>query len=162
MRAFNRDHPHPHSKAGVLSCEEIRYWIRTLLANGWRRTALALALGFHDSSAKSTLAGKIRKRNPGWIYPSEQLRITNCLAKILSGEIVCAHIRGRTYAPVLADHPVPLTLPRPWRYNLAAGRMERCADPRPKGPQLPSFRSLIDRPVEHWDPPKRHGRHTRI
>jgi hypothetical protein len=54
-----------------------------------------------------------------WIYPSEQIRMSRQIKRILSGELVCVpgkpgRVKGGGYAAgkaVLTTHPVPLVPP---------------------------------------------------
>lgn len=147
MRPFNRDHPHIRSPKGAMSCEEIRCHVRELLENpahGWKAYALGRALGFGDRSPDSSLKSKLRR---SWIYPGEQLRMSRQLARVLAGEIICVDRKA-----VIADKPVPLRLPVRFRYNLAAGAIERVQhSPLTRNVVLPTFRSLMLAP-ENWNP----------
>lgn len=73
----------------VLSCEEILYWIKELSRNplyGWSRNKsnLARALGFR----KHALECMNSKTYGAWIWPSEQVRISERIKLILAGHVI--------------------------------------------------------------------------
>lgn len=141
---FRRDHPHIRSPQGVMSCDEIRFWITQLLEQGWRPTALAHVVGIHTGN---NCASHLRRKLTGsWIYPGEQIRFSNGLKRILAGELVCVHLGGRngnSWGAVVASNPVPLRLPTRLRYNLGAGRLEYAPTVLECKPTLPSFRDVF-------------------
>jgi hypothetical protein len=97
-----RDHPHIRSPEGVMSCEEIRHWIRELMTtHRWPRRLLARVLGVRNAGA---MKSKLKR---SWIYPGEQLRFSRQIDRILSGELVPMKF-GNRYDAVVADNPVPL------------------------------------------------------
>jgi len=147
---FTRDHPHIKSPKGVMSCDEIRFWIRYLLEQeGWRPLVLARAIGIHTDNRHA--GGHVRRKLDAdeWIYPGEQIRFTRGLRRVLAGELVCRHLGGNKWGCVVADNPVPLRLPTRMRYNLAAGRLEYAPTTLECKPSLPSFRDVLTR-AERW------------
>lgn len=127
-----------------MSCDEIRYWLRELMARGWSCSALTRVLG---ASNDGSLISKLKR---SWIYPSEQIRFTRQLDRILSGELVQARCGkwGRLEG-VLADNPVPIRRPARMVYDLKTGKVGYVA-PRPTiVPMLPSFRDALEK-AEIW------------
>lgn len=141
MLPFSKDHPHIRSPKGVMSCDEIRFWIRELHEkHGWRRIVLARALGAHDAQ---TLFGKLKGK---WIYPGEQLRFSRGLDRIISGELVADYPYAR-----VADHPVPLKQPARMAYDFASGRICWVQGRGAPAQALPSFSSVLTNTVT-WNP----------
>jgi hypothetical protein len=137
----------------VLSCDELRYWMKELYTNpalGWagHSGCLASAFGIDGACPAGTYKGCFRR---SWIYPGQQLRFSRQLAKILAGEIVCRKVGGHHKA-VLADSPQPLRLPTRMRYDLGAGRLGWAPTVVPTGPRLPSFKELFSHPTREWIP----------
>jgi hypothetical protein len=130
-----------------VSADELRWWMRELDTNqiyGWagHPTALARAFGFNDSSPVSSMRSKYRERNRAWIYPSEQLRFSRQLKKLLAGEIICRQV-GTRWQAVVADAPQALRQPVRFRYNLARGGLEWVRVGGSPGSVLPSFKTLM-------------------
>jgi hypothetical protein len=133
MRPFCDRHPHLRAPPGVMTCEEIRYWIRELRFNrGWRPVALSNTLGAYDSS---TLMGKLKGK---WIYPGEHIRFSRQLDRIISGELVPDGVRAR-----VAEHPKPLQASVRMKFDLASGRLGYVQPRVGVVPKLPSFREAL-------------------
>jgi hypothetical protein len=147
---FTKDHPHIRSPQGIMSCEELRYWIRELLeVHHWRPLPLARACGIHTANDRA--GGHIRRKlTGGWIYPGEQIRFTRGIRRILAGELVCMHLGGVKWGCVVASHPVPLKLPSRLRYNLTSGRLEYVSTSTETRPSLPSFADVLSKPLR-WE-----------
>jgi len=147
-------HPQPLTGRDVMSVEEIRSWLAQLKEDpSWGGGALAQAIGLHCRERRDNLAalnGKIKGTN--WIYPSEQLRFTRQIRKILAGEIVCRKF-GKRFDGVLAEHPIPLRASTRLRYDLSSGRLVFSSIPFANRPTLPSFQSVISGAAV-WDPPR--------
>jgi hypothetical protein len=98
-----------------MSVEEIQWWIRELLRRrGWGMRVLGRTLGLANPC-------NISRKSDGreWIYPTEQVRMSRQIKRILSGELVCVpgkagRVKGGGYKAgkaVVAVHPVPLVPP---------------------------------------------------
>ena len=123
---------------GVMSCEEIRQWLVVLLPI-WGSKLLNRTLAFRGNLVVAKSRGKQR------IYPTEQIRCSHTLKRIISGELV--PIRGKSGhagRAVIADRPVPLRRLPHLQFNLQTGRVKLV--PQEVGPQLPSFKSLLENP----------------
>jgi hypothetical protein len=130
-----KDHPHLRSPKGVMSPDEIRFWIKELLTkHGWGPCGLARAVGICDAGG---LKSKLRK---SWIFPGEQIRFSRQLDRIISGELIPKPIgpQGRIEA-VLADNPKPLVSRPRMAYDLTAGRLGFVNPRITVPPTLPSF-----------------------
>ncbi len=128
MKPFYHDHPLRTSPPDwAYSCDELRFWIKHLLKSPgtkWGPQALGLALGCGGPDPRKVVYAKIGERKRGWIYPSEQLRFSRQLPRILSGELEPTKINGKIAVRV-SDNPQPLKLPPRWRYDLKRGKLER-------------------------------------
>lgn len=145
---FTRDHPHLRSPAGVMSCDEIRYWVRFLLDHGWRTLCLARTLGFRDATPHSSLKSKLRR---SWIYPAEQVRMSTALDRIISGELVQVQC-GNKFEAMIADNPRPLELPMRLAYDFSTGRLRYVRPRTTVEPLLPSFSDVLST-ATYWTPP---------
>lgn len=123
-----------------MSCAEIRWWLAELRRRGWREATLGHALG-----AYSHIDDKARGTN--WIYPSEQIRFSHRLHKIIAGEIVIGHNKsGLRQVPMLAAHPVPIPTPMKMVFDMKVGRCRLVPQVRfPENP-LPIFSTALDNP----------------
>jgi len=131
----------------VLSCEQIRWWLRELSDNphwGWarNRSNLARALGFHGEHAYENM----RNKNTGaWIYPSEQIRLSIRIRLILNGHIVPDYNR-RPHSYIYANPPRPVA-PPPAKLAVSTSRtgprlkVERF---EPPSQRLPDFREVFN------------------
>ena len=99
---------------GMLSEQEIRWWLLELRRRGWPTRLLGRTMGLRNPQC---VMAKADGRQ--WIYPAEQVRMSRQIKRIISGELVCKpgragrpdrHGNGRGKA-LLAAHPVPLTSP---------------------------------------------------
>jgi hypothetical protein len=129
-----------------MSIDEIRAWL-TFLLPIWGTSLLTRTMAF-----KTVCAAKMKADGRQRIYPTEQVRCSHTLKRIISGELV--PIRGQNRRgkggkcvagrAVIADHPVPL---RRWpnlSVDLKSGRLK--IEPPEILPKLPSFKSLLDNP----------------
>jgi hypothetical protein len=146
---FTRDHPHLRSPAGVMSCDEIRHWVHTLLTeHGWNTLCLARTVGMQGKWASQSLKSKLRR---SWIYPAEQVRMSRALDRIITGELVQEQLRPHKYRAVLADRPAPLEARMRMAFDLASGRL-RYVKPRVGvAPLLPSFQTGFAN-CKWWEP----------
>jgi hypothetical protein len=170
MKHHHGDHPKPLSKPGVLSCEEIRYWLKELFTNpelGWSKTptALARALGYEGTWARQSVKSKIRERNRAWIYPSEQVKLSVTLPRILAGEVepvLLPKPPGRRGLPTWGYRAVEqpqsiVPIPKKVMRFTVGGRLEfdRKAPPAPP-PRLPAYSTWLQNP-ERWAPKSEQG-----
>lgn len=124
----------------VMSCDEIRYWLKWLRDQGWGREALARAIGLYDGA---TLRGKIV--GSSFIYVTEQRRLSRLIPRILSGELV-----QDGHQAVLADRPVPLKLPPQLKLDFKTGRL-LWQIPRVQFiPTMPGWQAGIANTTEAW------------
>ena len=137
--------------AGVMSQEQIRWWLNDLRRRGWGMRVLGRTMGLANEAAVW------RKANgKEWIYPTEQIRMSRQLKRIISGELVCKV--GRAGRPdrhgngpgkaVIAAHPVPLTPPyKPVLdvdalFRHGAVRLKQVPAYEPPELRLPDFEAL--------------------
>lgn len=132
-----------------MSCEEIRWWMRELRRRGWNRGVMQRLLGSrHHNWCKAD--GK------DWIYPTEQIRFSRQLRRVIAGEIVLkVYPRPSAYQrkqdAVLAAHPVPLVAPLKKVYSLKLGRLVDVPAYTPPENPLPDFRTALTN-LRRWDP----------
>lgn len=127
---------------GVMTVEEIRYWLLALPAkHGWEKLALSRTLGIKDRTSGS-IRGKARGTQ--WIYRTEQKRFSQVLKRIIAGELVCVPwqraVRG--YA-VIADHPVPLPQPVQYQFSFKRGLVSKVLPRHERVSRVPSFRTAM-------------------
>ena len=134
----------------VMSCDEIRWWLKALTTRyHWQKKPLARLLGTERTRFYDKITGK------RWLFPSEQIRYSHILKRIISGELVLIPGRRGGCPPkwpgkvVIADFPVPLAQPPRFRFDLRTGKVERPSPHETPGPALPSFKTLLDNP-EKW------------
>ena len=141
-------------RPGVLSQQEIRWWLCELRRRGWGTRVLGRTMGLRNPQC---VMAKADGRQ--WIYRSEQIRMSRQLKLILSGELVCIPGRpgrGHEGKAAIADHPVPLNPGMRFSYDVRLGRLKLI--PRePPAPCLPSFRILLDNPPK-WGPDLREAK----
>ena len=129
-------HPFAVNQPGVMSCDEIRYWMGELRRRGWGMHVLSRTLG--RPAANPNIQPKIDGRQ--WIYPSEQKRWSEVLKRILSGELICIpgkkHGRGYTGRAVVATDPQPLVAPTQFVWQRGGLRVQSRGFVRP----LPTWR----------------------
>jgi hypothetical protein len=91
-----------------------------------------------------------------WIYPTEQVRMSHQIKRILSGELVCVpgkagRVKGGGYKPgeaVLTTHPVPLVPPNKLvldvehLFKRGVGRLKVVPAYEPPTLKLPDFEAL--------------------
>lgn len=158
MRPWNRLHP-PRWKPppGVMSCEEIRWWMLELHRRGWNRGVMQRTLGMHHHDLRKAY-GK------DWIYPTEQVRFSRQLKKIISGELVlkARTLRGhrstkgqpatkRGFDAVLAENPQPLRMPMKMGFDMKTGRIKLTPQFMPPENPLPNFKKIWERTsVNAW------------
>jgi hypothetical protein len=123
----------------VMSCEEIRHWMRELhVTYGWPWETLARTLGIGEGKH---VVSKVRGNS--YFRGGEQRRCSRQLDRILSGELVpWKPERGRVEA-VVADKPVPLTRPARFVYNLKIGKLGYVVPRMTMDPILPSFATFF-------------------
>ena len=71
-------------RPGVLSQQEIRWWLCELRRRGWGTRLLGRTIGLRNPQC---VMAKADGRQ--WIYPSEQIRMSRQIKRILSGELRC-------------------------------------------------------------------------
>lgn len=125
---------------GVMTAEEIRYWLNALLTvHGWTPTGLGRTLGMKHPAQH--IPGKANGTN--WLYRTEQLRFSRVLKRIISGELV-----HRPYTHILsgcrlADHPVPLPQPVRYEFDPQVGKVVRILPRREGTSTVPSFQTAL-------------------
>jgi len=142
MRPHSGSHLIPRVPVDVMSCNEIRHWMRELHATyGWPWETLARTLGLGEGKHA---ASKVRGNS--WFKGGEQLRCRRGLDRIISGELVLSKPNnyGRIDA-VLADHPVPLSQPGRLKFDFASNRLRWVIPRQAPHPVLPSFRSGLSK-----------------
>jgi hypothetical protein len=135
-----------------MSQQEICWWLKELRRRyGWGTRVLGRTLGLSNEAAVE------RKANgKEWIYPTEQIRMSRQIKRILSGELVCKP--GRAGRPdrygngpgkaVIAAHPVPLVPPNKMVLDVehllrhGIGRLKLVPAYEPPLPLLPNFEVL--------------------
>ena len=150
MRTWLDDHPHLRSPPGVMSCDEIRYWISVLPSeHGWGKHCLSRTLGLHNPGS---MMSKLKR---SWIFPSEQIRLSRQIGRIISGELVCVSMpfngKTRKFEAVVADNPVPLQRPARMAYDFVSGRLRWVRPHVGTAPVLPSFATALQN-LEVWEP----------
>lgn len=142
-----RNSPWPHWKPppDVMSCEEIRWWMRELRRRGWNRgvTQRALGMRFHNW-VKAYPDG-------AWIYPGEQIRFSRALGRIIRGEVVMqvtgksGHGRGQRAqeAVLVVRNQQPLPMPMQMKYDMRARRFRIVPQQVPPENPLPDFKKLV-------------------
>ena len=130
---------------GVMSCGEIRWWIRELSQNptwGWSRNKanLARALGFKGHAAE-TMMGKLRK---AWIYPTEQTRLSERIRLLRDGYVIPLYDRyPHSYEFVNPPRP-PATPPaRMVVHTKHSGARLTVEQPQYAKPSMPDFKSVF-------------------
>lgn len=134
--------PYQTPPPGVMSQDEQRYWLTELLERrGWGYNVLARTLGCRGDLNR-------KRRGKEWFYPTEQVRFSHQLQRIISGELVCVPGKAKCgpngkKRAVIADHPVPLAPPTKLVYDMKAKGL-RAVPTRELGPALPSFGTLLN------------------
>jgi hypothetical protein len=141
-----------------MTCEQIRWWLTELRRLGWGMKVLGRTMGLaKPSNIWRKANGKER------IYPTEQVRMSRQIKRILSGELVCVpgkagRVKGGGYQPgkaVLAAHPVPLVPPTKvldveHLLKRGVGRLKVVPAYEPPALKLPDFealRKVLDRDI---------------
>lgn len=141
MKPWRSDWPHWKPPPDVMSCEEIRWWMRELRRRGWNRGATQRALGMPKQDWRKA-DGK------EWIYPREQIRFSRQLGRIIRGEVVL-HEPGfgfHVQDALINPNPTPLRMPMQMKYDMQARRFRLVPMlPPPENP-LPNFKRLLDKP----------------
>lgn len=123
MNTFPRSaRPHWKPPPDCMSCQEIAFWMRELRRLGWARGPVARSLGGRQNWRKAD--GK------EWIWPTEQIRYSHKLKRILAGEIVLKdymkdlghRVNMRKQDAVLCYPPRPMKLPMKIRFDYKTGR----------------------------------------
>ena len=160
MKLFKNDHPRTKAPPGVLSQEEIRFYLKELIENpafGWSHAYHALEVAFGMSQPrKHWLRTKLKR---AWIYPGEQIRFSRAIQQILAGELVPKRVinpdkRRVVWMPARADVPVPLKVARGgcWKVDLTSGRLGFLRTEVTFTPEVPSFSTWMKTP-KGWIPP---------
>lgn len=127
-----------------------------LRRRGWNRGAMQRALGMRK--------GNWRKADgKEWIYPTEQIRFSRQLRRIISGEIELKQTTRRSrrdarqpgprfqQTVVLATQPQPLVPPMKKVYSLKTGRLVDVPAYTPPENPLPNFKAILENvPRGHW------------
>lgn len=148
-RAHNRNQrrPYPIPPPGVMTAEEIRYWLNVLTRKyGWSPIALGRVLGMKHPQG---IYGK--RKGTHWIYRTEQLRFSRVLKRIIDGELIFVPwVRKRVEVfpavpghAVLADHPVPLPQPVRYEFDFKAGMLQRILWRKRGTSTIPSFKKAL-------------------
>ena len=130
--------PYGKPPPGVMTVEEIRYWLGALRTkHGWGVAGLARALGCSPGSVYGKTKGS------SWIFRTEQLRFSRVLKRIIAGELVYRPGEYILAGCVLADHPVPLPQPVRHEFDFVTGKLIRFL-PRTEGQStVPSFQAAL-------------------
>ena len=139
-----------------MTCDEIRFWLTELRRRGWPMAALGRALGANVRS----IWRKARGRE--WIYPTEQIRWSHVLNRIISGELVWMQDRGGHHKKnvVIAEHRQPLRSPTRIVFDFSSGRCRVTTTAEPPHNRLPNFQQLLNDPPQGRYP-SFHPRRTR-
>lgn len=134
--------PAYHAPPGTMSCDEIRWWLAELRRRGWGTKVMGRTLGMKACHTVWQLLTPKR-----WIYPTEQIRFSEVLKRIIAGELVCVPGRGgggpkAKNNAVVAEHPVPLAMPNRYTVDLKTGRLT-ITPSRPPDWRLPTFQTLL-------------------
>jgi hypothetical protein len=133
-----------------MSFAELRYWLGQLLDNPdygianvpGGKAALARAMAIAPQGLRSKL-------NEGWIYPSEQTRMTRTIMRIRMGEMVLKSdpLRSRSAYFVAQDPPKPpVPARREARWSFAPGSRGLSRVPEPTyTPPVPTLQGLFNR-----------------
>lgn len=112
------------------------------MRRGWDRGVYARYFGMRDANWRKAFGKQ-------WIYPTEQLRLSRQLKRVIAGEIVLAprlkkngQPYKREHVAVLAAQPVPLAMPMKLTFDFAARRFRMVPQRQPQNP-LPSFQTLL-------------------
>lgn len=130
---------------GVLSCDEIRWWIRAFAYDeewGWSKNKanLARALGFKGHAAE-TMMGKLRK---AWIYPTEQLRLSERIRLLRDGYVVPIYSRyPNSFEYVNPPRPPARKPTRMTVHTRHDGPRLTLDPPEVARPQMPDFRNVF-------------------
>lgn len=131
---------HRSAPVGVMSCDEIRFWLNELFRRGWGHRHLGRVLG-----VKYPFKCNVNRKANGkeWIYWKEQVRFSRQIKRILSGELieVGRKVNHHPARAVLAEKPVPLAPPNKWVYDRQLGRLKLVS--AGFEPPLPSFQTLF-------------------
>lgn len=129
----------------ILSCQEIQYWIRELSSNpswGWaqNKTNLGRALGFAKFS-KASMLSKLRK---SWIYPTEQVRLSERIRLIVNGYLIPNYdVKPATYEYVNPPRP-PAKPPAKFRVSVGSdGPMFHVEQFKAPTVGMPDFKSVF-------------------
>jgi hypothetical protein len=127
-----------------MSCDEIRWWLCELRRRGWNSSELQRALA---------IRGNIGHKASGraWIYPTEQIRMSHVLRRIISGELVLGPPRWTSHSTwrcdaMLATRPEPLRMPLKMVFDFHRGRLALTPSHTPPENPLPSFKTLLNNP----------------
>lgn len=144
-----RANVHRGAPVGVMSCDEIRYWLTELMRRGWGHCHLTRLMGIHSKHCNNI---KRKANGKEWLYWGEQVRFSRQLKRILSGELVQVGQKIRfdskdPHRAVLAKNPVPLVPPNKWVYDPQLGRLRLVS--QGFEPPLPSFQTLFPHKPEN-------------
>lgn len=131
----------------ILSCEEIKHWIRELAYNphwGWsqNKTNLGRALGFAEYS-KASMLSKLRR---GWIYPTEQVRLSERIRLIVNGYLI-PNYNERPASYEYVNPPRPKAKP-PGKFRVSIGSegpMFHVEQFKAPTVEMPDFKSVFER-----------------
>lgn len=116
-----------------------------LVRRGWNRGEMQRALGMRKGNYRKMLGKE-------WIYPTEQIRFSRQLRRIISGELVLQErvprqINGNgkpVRDVVLATEPEPLVPPMKKVYSLKVGRLVDVPAYTPPENPLPNFKAILE------------------
>lgn len=130
---------------GVMSCEEIKWWIREFSTNpawNWTRnkTNLARALGFNNHPLP-TMNGKLKT---AWIYPTEQVRLSERIRLIRDGYLV-PYYNIFPHSFEYANPPRPPVRPptKMTVHTVAGGARLTLEPPETPTPRMPDFKNIF-------------------
>lgn len=129
-----------------MSCDQIRFWLRELSSNpiyNWsqHKNNLGRALGFNPKRAGDRLMSKLQG---GWIYPTEQVRLSERLKLVITGHLVPVYT-GKRPSFEYVNPPRPVAKP-PAKLTVrtaATGAQLTVEQFKQPPQQLPDFRTVF-------------------
>lgn len=133
-----------------MSFSEIRHWLKELADNPTYgisnrvggKAALEREMALHRNSLRSKILG-------GWIYPSEQIRLTAVIMRVRRGEIALKPdpLKVRSAYFVVQTPPKPPVEPQKearWAFKPGSKGLVKVKDPT-YTPAIPSLQGLFNR-----------------
>lgn len=129
-----------------MSCDQIRFWLRELSTNpiyNWcqNKNNLGRALGFNAKRPGDRMAAKL---TGAWIYPTEQVRLSERLKLVIAGHLVPVYT-GKHPSFEYVNPPRPVCKP-PAKLTVrtaATGAQLTVQQFQTPAQQLPDFRTVF-------------------